>query len=178
MGQYEYDETGAVFNYFLLSVLCIVLVPSTVSWVGGILGFDAAVPRPTKKSESGGGECGFPSKPDPGWLPPTWEAAQPLVLEIADPSPPCYTHCLLGLFARHSRWPIFPGVPACKCAPCVAKRARLDRLRKQNKPLVPTKAIFFLLGWALLGFVAYQVYITPTEEKGLWDPYDILELSE
>ncbi|KAJ3330718.1 secretory subunit [Blyttiomyces sp. JEL0837] len=43
MGQYTYDETGAVFNYFLLSILSIILVPTTFSL------FTAGV-APKKKS--------------------------------------------------------------------------------------------------------------------------------
>ncbi|KAJ3113714.1 secretory subunit [Phlyctochytrium bullatum] len=38
--------------------------------------------------------------------------------------------------------------------------------------------IFIIFGWILFGFVAYQVAITKLEDKGLWNPYDILEVSE
>ncbi|KAI8611390.1 hypothetical protein BC830DRAFT_1171917, partial [Chytriomyces sp. MP71] len=34
MGAYEYDE-GGIFNYFLISVLTLVLVPATYSVVAG-----------------------------------------------------------------------------------------------------------------------------------------------
>ncbi|KAJ3285726.1 secretory subunit [Borealophlyctis nickersoniae] len=35
MAQYKYDETGAIFNYFLLTVLAIVLLPTTISRLTG-----------------------------------------------------------------------------------------------------------------------------------------------
>ncbi|KAJ3015678.1 secretory subunit [Thoreauomyces humboldtii] len=35
MAQYAYDETGAVFNYFLLTILALVLLPTTYSWAFG-----------------------------------------------------------------------------------------------------------------------------------------------
>ncbi|KAI8587412.1 Sec63 Brl domain-containing protein [Geranomyces variabilis] len=35
MAQYAYDETGAVFNYFLLTLLAFVLLPTTYSWAFG-----------------------------------------------------------------------------------------------------------------------------------------------
>ncbi|KAJ3211605.1 secretory subunit [Dinochytrium kinnereticum] len=114
MGQYVYDESGAIFNYFLLSILTILLLPSTLSLFSG-------GSTDGKKAVKGEG---------------------------------------------------------CGCAECVAKRRLVKEREAKKKSVVPVRLIFILLGWVLFGFVAYQVAITTLEEKGLWDPYNILDVSE
>ena len=37
-----------------------------------------------------------------------------------------------------------------------------------------SRTIALALGWLLFFFVAYKVATTTMEEKGLWDPYEIL----
>ncbi|KND05036.1 uncharacterized protein SPPG_00716 [Spizellomyces punctatus DAOM BR117] len=105
--QYAYDETGAIFNFFLLTILGMVLIPSTYTWLFG-----------GRKDVTEGDDC--------------------------------------------------------KCETCREKRVRLVAMKKKQEPLISTRFILLVLGWALFSFVVYKVATTSVEEKGLWDPYQIL----
>ncbi|KAI8839259.1 Sec63 Brl domain-containing protein [Chytridium lagenaria] len=119
MGQYVYDESGAIFNYFLLSLLTILLVPSTFTAITG-----PSTSSSTRKRSK-----------------------------------------------KHG------SIPDCSCSECHVKEKLVADRESKKKSTIPFRFIIILLGWLLFGFVAYQVAITKMEEKGLWDPYDILEVS-
>ncbi|KAI9333350.1 Sec63 Brl domain-containing protein [Zopfochytrium polystomum] len=114
MGQYQYDDTGAIFNYFLLAILSIALIPTTYS---------------------------------------------------------AFSKLLTGSISKEKKSALSP--KDCPCAPCSSKKKKLDALKKPKSAL-PLKWVMLFLGWALFVFVGYQVYITPSVETGLWDPYTIL----
>lgn len=52
---------------------------------------------------------------------------------------------------------------------------RAAQKRKQRKF---KRALVAICGWALMGFMAYLIATTTPEEAKLWNPYDILGISE
>ncbi|KAJ3413732.1 secretory subunit [Chytridiales sp. JEL 0842] len=113
MGQYEYDETGNTFKYFLTAVLTITLIPYTLAAI-------ASVFTPSKASKEKKDEC--------------------------------------------------------TCNACLANAKKFSKVDKKSKSFISGRVILILFGWLLLGLLVHNIATTFVEEKGPWDPYQILDV--
>jgi translocation protein SEC63 len=66
----------------------------------------------------------------------------------------------------------------CSCEACEKKRQLLvSRQRKQlYEPHVIRKYVLLVIGWGIVGFMAYRIATTKIENE-IWDPYAILGIS-
>lgn len=150
MGQYAYDETGGIFNYFLLSILSIVLMPTTLAWIMSLFQSKASI---SKKDHHGDGDKAT-TDDDPDDTDGDEKTEKTKSKEKGSVMRPC------------------------SCKPCEAKRARFEKLKKANSSSFPFRPIFFILGWIMFAYVAHQVYNSPPVDTGLWNPYEILGVDE
>lgn len=109
---YNYDEQGQFFPYFILTIAAIVTVPATYSWL-----------KPSKELENTAPRIPTDYKPD--------DAA--LVATV---------------------------------------KGRQRRRERRTK-----RMLLSIIGWAVMGFMAYLIAVTARTVPKIWDPYEVLGVS-